>query len=261
MGTARFLLALVATNLRAAAGHRGAFWLQAGLMFGNNLIFFVFWWLLLRRVDSLGGWRLPDLATLYGIVAGAYGTSVLLGGGARNLARTIDDGGLDALLVHPKPVLLHAVGSHAEASGVGDLASSVLLLAWSGHASGVGGVALAILFAVCGALVLTSAGILAHSLAFWCGPINAFARQVWEYLITLSVYPASIWPLPLRTLAVLAIPSGVVGTLPAEALRAPSAGAVTIVVAATVAWTALAVFVFHRGLRAYASGSRFVGRG
>lgn len=258
--TLRFLLALVATNLRAAAGHRGAFWLQAGLMFGNNLIFFVFWWLLLRKVGTLGGWDLHDLATLYGIVAGAYGGSVLLGGGARNLARTIDDGGLDALLAQPKPVLLHAVGSDAQASGVGDLVSAVLLLAWSGTVDGAG-LVLAPLFAVCGALVLTSAGILVHSLAFWCGPLNAFARQVWEYVVTMSVYPATIWPLPFRTLAVLAIPSGVVGTLPVEALRAPTVGAVALVVAATVAWTALAAAVFHRGLRAYASGSRFVGRG
>jgi ABC-2 type transport system permease protein len=107
-GTLAFARALVATNLKAAFALRGAFWLQVVFMFLNNLIFFSFWWLAFQQIDDLAGWRLRDLCALYGLVAGAFGLSMVLGGGVRDLARSIADGELDTWLTQPKPPLLQA---------------------------------------------------------------------------------------------------------------------------------------------------------
>src|SRR5262245_62973044 len=95
----RFAAALVATNLRQSLALRGAFWLQAAFMVGNNLIFFTTWWIFFRRFDDVGGWHLADLATLFGTVAAGFGLCVVFAGGVRELARVIADGDLDALLL------------------------------------------------------------------------------------------------------------------------------------------------------------------
>src|SRR5262245_55689029 len=127
-GTARFLRALIAMNLRASLALRGAFWLQAAFMVLNNLAFFAVWWLMFDRFPELAGWRLRDMLTVFGVVASGFGISVIFAGGVRELARAIDQGELDTLIVQPKPVLLHAVASRTIASGWGDLATGCAML-------------------------------------------------------------------------------------------------------------------------------------
>src|SRR3954471_21356339 len=102
MSTLKFARALSATSRRAAIADRGAFLLRAGLMALNNGIFFTFWIVLLSRVPSIRGYRLGDVAVLYGVVALAHGTAVFFAGGMEHLSRTIDDGDLDALLAQPR---------------------------------------------------------------------------------------------------------------------------------------------------------------
>src|SRR4051812_39257074 len=105
MNSVRFVRSLLTTNLKAALMLRGAFVMQVVFMVLNNLTFFVFWWVLMRRVPSLRGWRLGDIQVLFGVVAAGVGVAVTLAGGVRHLGRFIDDGALDILLTQPKPVL------------------------------------------------------------------------------------------------------------------------------------------------------------
>jgi ABC-2 type transport system permease protein len=53
------------------------------------------------------------------------------------------------------------------------------------------------------------------------------------------------------------VPAGFVGYLPVRILHAPSFTNVTILVIVAVAYVGLAALIFDRGLRRYASGSRF----
>src|SRR6202521_5531789 len=114
----RFARALLATNLKATLMLRGAFVMQVVFMALNNVTFFVFWWVLMRRVPELRGWRLGDIQVLFGVVAAGFGTAVTVAGGVRHLGRFIDDGELDTLLTQPQPVLLHALGLRSQASGL-----------------------------------------------------------------------------------------------------------------------------------------------
>ena len=57
-----FARALLATNLKATLALRGAFVMQVVFMALNNLTFFVFWWALMRRVPTIRGWQLGDVA-------------------------------------------------------------------------------------------------------------------------------------------------------------------------------------------------------
>ncbi len=258
-GTLRFLGALVAMNLRASLALRGAFWLQAAFMLLNNVTFFAVWWILFERFPEIGGWRLADVATLFGVVASGYGLSVVFAGGVRELARSIDQGELDSLLVQPKPVLLHAVASRTVASGWGDLATGVgmLFLVGAFEPSALGWTLLAVATSGC---VFTASGVLVQSLAFWLDGIESFARQVWEFTLTFSLYPRPLFSGGVSFLLYTLLPAGFVGFLPAELVRAPTPLLAATALAAASGWTLLALYVFGRGLRRYASGNRIGAR-
>jgi ABC-2 type transport system permease protein len=256
----RFARTLLATNLRASLALRGAFWLQAAFMVGNNLAFFTTWWLLFARFHDIGGWRLPDMMTVFGVVASGFGLSVVFGGGARRLARMIADGELDPLLVQPKPVLLHAVGSASTASGWGDLTTGIGMLYLAGRLDleTLPFVALAVAVS---ATVFTSASVLFQSLAFWLGDVEQLSRQLWEFTLTFALYPQPLFAGGISFLLYTLLPAGFVGFLPVEVVRNPSALLCLSAAGAALGWWLLAVGVFALGLRRYESGSRFGARG
>jgi len=251
-----FARALIATNLKAALALRGAFVMQAAFMALNNATFFVFWWALMRHVRTIRGWTLGDIQLLFGIVAAAVGLTVTVAGGVRHLGRFIEDGDLDTLLTQPKSVLAYALGVRSMPSGVGDFVSGLIFIAWSGEVSwrSLPLVAAAI---VASALVFVACGIVFFSLAFWLGKVETVARQLWDLLITFSLYPEPLFGGMLRLALFTVLPAGFVGYLPARVVHAPSILGVGTLAIAAVAYVGLAVLVFERGLRRYASGSRF----
>ncbi|MHC5019724.1 MAG: ABC-2 family transporter protein, partial [Planctomycetota bacterium] len=109
-------------------------------------------------------------------------------------------------------------------------------------------------------IALTATGVLIHSLAFWAGPVHTLTRQLWEYSLVTSVYPASIYNGVARWLFFLVLPAAFVSQLPVELLRAPRWEWAVAWAGGTAIYALLAVAVFHRGLRVYTSGNRFTAR-
>jgi ABC-2 type transport system permease protein len=252
----RFAIALFRTNLRAALALRTTFVVQATFMCLNNLVFFVFWWVLLRRVPTLRGWRLNDIEALYGITATSFGLVVAIAGGVRHLGRTIEEGELDTLLTQPTPTLLYAIGLRSQASGVGDVVSGLGFLIASGRVSWTTA-PVAILAILAAAGTLLGSGIIFFSLPFWLSRTEAVSRHVWELLVTFSLYPEPLFGGVLRLLLFTLLPAGFVAYLPVRVLGSPSPGGLAGLLTASAAYVVLARFVFNRGLRRYESGSRF----
>jgi ABC-2 type transport system permease protein len=252
----RFPRALFALSFKTSLALRAAFVMQTTFMAINNLVFFVFWWILLHRVEHIRGWRLPEMALLFGVVACSYGLAVTVAGGVRQLPRFIDEGHLDTWLTQPKPVLLYALLCRSQASGIGDFCSGILLIALSGivRASTIPVVALAIVSSAC---ILLASGVMFFSLAFWLGRVETAARQLFESLVTFALYPEPLFGGPMRLVLFTVLPAGMVGYLPVRLVRDPSFGAGFALVCATLGYGALAIWVFGRGLRRYRSGSRF----
>lgn len=256
-GFARFLAALVATNLKASLALRGTFALQALFMVVNNVVFFTVWWLLLRRVPHVRGWRIDDVEVLFGIAAAGFGLVMAVAGGVRHLSRTIEEGELDTLLTQPRPLLPYAVGARSHASGVGDVLSGLLFLGISGHLT-LAGAPLVLLAILASAATVLASGIAFFSLAFWLSRSESLSRQLWELVITFALYPEPLFGGALRLLLFTLLPAGFIAYLPARIVREPSLEAVVLLVAGASVYLALACWVFGRGLRRYASGSRFV---
>ena len=256
MATARFAAALFGTSVRSALAERGAFFMRAVLMAVNNAIFFTFWIVLLSRVPRIRGYELGDVAVLYGVVAVAHGLAVFVAGGIQYLARVIHDGELDALLAQPKPTLLYAVGLRSQPSGLGDIVSGLVMIALSGRV-GLTGIPFVVAASLAGALVLVATAVLLHSAAFWLGRTETASRQLYEATLLFSLYPDTLFGGPMRWALFTVIPAGFVGYLPAQLIRHPTAATALIIALGVAAYTALAVWVFQRGLRSYSSGSRF----
>jgi viologen exporter family transport system permease protein len=251
-----FVRALVATNLKATLALRGAFVMQAVFMALNNVTFFVFWWALMRHVTTLRGWSLADIQVLFGIVAAAFGLTVTIAGGVRHLGRFIEDGDLDTLITQPKSVLIYALGVRSQPSGVGDFLSGIIFIALSGQLSWRTA-PLAVAAVIASALVFLATGILFFSLAFWFGKVESVARQLWDLLITFSLYPEPLFGGMLRLVLFTLLPAGFVGYLPARVVRGDSLLDIAILTFGAALYIGLAVITFERGLRRYASGSRF----
>jgi len=254
--TMRFAVALTRTSIRAALAERGAFLMRTALMALNNGIFFTFWIVLLSRVPRIRGYELGDIAVLYGVVAVAHGLAVFLAGGIQHLARVIHDGELDALIAQPKPTLLYAIGLRSQPSGLGDIVSGLVMIALSGRV-GVMGTPVVIAASVGAAVVLVATSVILHSSAFWLGQTETASRQLYEATLLFSLYPDTLFGGPMRWVLFTLIPAGFVGYLPSGLIRAPSIGAGVAIALGVAAYSLLAVLVFQRGLRSYASGSRF----
>lgn len=252
----RFCRALLATSLASAMAQRGAFLLQVGLMALNNAIYFSFWVVLFRHVSTIRGYALTDVIVLYGVVAAGVGLTTVVAGGAPKLAEAIHAGELDSLLSQPKPTLLYAIGRRTIASGLGDVATGIGMITLSGvvDLSRIPVVLFAILMS---AVICVAACVLFNSIAFWLGRMQMASRQLFESLITFSLYPEPLFGGPMRLLLFTLVPAGFVGYLPARMVRAPSPTIVIGLVVAVSVYSAAAWFVFERGLRVYASGSRF----
>lgn len=240
----------------AALALRGTFLLQASFMALNNLVFFVFWFVLLHEVEHVRGWYIEDIALLYGIVAAGFGLGATFAAGASQLGRMIDEGELDTFLSQPRSTLLYALGSRSNASGLGDLASGIALIALTGGAgwADLPWVALAMLLS---GLVFVASGVVFFSLPFWIGRSDTLARQLWDATITFALYPEPLFGGVLRLGLFTVLPAGLVGYLPASLVREPSPGHALIAVAAALAYATFARWMFERGLRRYTSGSRF----
>ncbi len=98
--------------------------LVTGLDFATILLMFT-------RVDSLGGWSLPEVAFLYGLSATAFGVADLVLGSMDVLGSRIRDGSFDTLLVRPAPVLAQVGADRFALRRLGRISQGGVVLGWA----------------------------------------------------------------------------------------------------------------------------------
>ena len=233
--------------------------MQIIFMIVNNLTYFIFWWLIFQKVEDINGYKLRDMAVIYGISAGAWGLSVVFAGGRRLIAQKIANGELDPILVQPKPILPHLMLSHYYPSGIGDLSSAFVLWGVTGYGLGVP-FTMFLISIVLAAVIFTAAGIAAQSMAFWLGPITQIARQYDEFLITFSVNPQNVFGPFIKTSVFTVLPAGLITFLPNEAIRQSSWELLGLMLLGAGLLLFTSVVIFSRGLRLYSSGGGMVMR-
>lgn len=219
----------------------------------NNATFLVQWFILLRLREDVGGYTLREIMLLWGLVAASYGLSHILFARVFSLSELIIKGKLDSFLVQPKNVLVSVLTSSTDISAIGDFLYGVVIVC--ACRPGVGGFFLFLLFVVTGAVIFTSMALLMGSLSFWFVRMDMLQNQMVMNIVSFGTYPDGIFSGVTRFLLYFVIPAGMAVWHPVHVLVSFDAGMLFTVLGYVCGLTVLAVAVFYRGLRRYASGN------
>lgn len=255
--TLRFVWTYLQTNMQSAMEYRTSFLSQVFFMLVNNLMLLFFWWILFSRIDHLNGWKFSHIIGLYAVASGSFGFQALIFGGSLRLSNWISEGRIDHYLLSPKPVLLHLIVSHSMPSAWADILFAFAVFCWAINGD-LGKLAYFPLFLITGGLVMTSFAVIVHSISFWIGSATNLAHQLYEPLLTFSLYPEGIFSPIVRIVLYTLIPAGFVSYLPVRILERISLGSIGVLIGAALIFTTLAHFIFYRGLRRYESGNLLV---
>jgi len=176
-------------------------------------------WVLFSRFGSLQGWRLPEVALLYGIVNVSFGLAELMGRGFDMFAALVKSGDFDRLLLRPRSTAFQVAAGEVQAMRVGRILQGGVVLVWSLIALGVHlspAWMLLILFAIAGCCCLFYGLLVLYAtLAFW----TTESLEVMNILIyggtEVGSYPFSIFRPWFRRIFIFLVPLACVTYLPA----------------------------------------------
>lgn len=254
MSTARATVYASLAAVRSALADRAAFWLQAGGMAVNNGFWLLLWFLFFTGFRQVGGWGLADMARLIGVLYLLFGLATVFLGGYRDLAGAILRGDIDALLTQPGAVLPRLLSRESIPSAWGDIFAGVIVLAFSARLDLIGAAAAAAAVVI-GAVVWLSTAVIFGSLAFWIADSRSLARDLSDFTLMISMYPASIYQGWTKILIFTVLPAGFIAIAPAQLVRHPSAQALAVALGAAVVFPILAALVFGAGLQRYRQGA------
>jgi ABC-2 type transport system permease protein len=252
--TATTYAAQALAAIRTSFADRTNFVLQVAGMAVNNGFWLVLWFLFFTGFREVGGWRIGDMARLLGVVYSLFGASAIFFGGYRDMAGAILRGEIDALLTQPKPVLPRLLARDSIPSAWGDLGTGLVIL---GVNAGLDwrSAALSLVAISIGMVAWLSTTVIFASLAFWAAGARSLSRDLMDFTLLVSTYPASIYSGWTKLVAFTVLPAGFVAMAPVGLVREPSWGAAGLALGGAAVYAAIAAGVFHLGLARYRRGA------
>ncbi|GAA3820933.1 ABC transporter permease [Streptomyces chiangmaiensis] len=122
---------ITAMWIRSTMAYRASFVMTTLGNFAATALDFLAIMLMFSRIDTLGGYSLPEVAFLYGLSAIAFGFADLALGSMDRLGRRVRDGTLDMLLVRPAPVLAQVAADRFGLRRLGRIVQGALVLGYA----------------------------------------------------------------------------------------------------------------------------------
>jgi ABC-2 type transport system permease protein len=122
---------LILQSVRAQLSYRASFValvLAAFLTTGCEFLAMV---VAFDRFGSLGGWRLEEVALLYGMVGTGMGLADMVTNGFDSFGNTVRRGDFDRILLRPRSTALQLFGQELTLRRLGRLSQAVLVLSWA----------------------------------------------------------------------------------------------------------------------------------
>lgn len=249
----RVCLLAVKYNIMREMLNKVTFLTNIGFMMVNNATFILQWTILFHLKEDIGGYGMREVMLLWGLAASTFGLSRILFARAFSLSELIVSGKLDSYLVQPKNVLLGVITSATNSSAIGDLLYGLILLCV--FCFSAGRLLLFLLFTVTGAVIMAAFALLFGSLSFWFVRADSLSHHMVNSAISFSTYPDGIFHGAARFLLYQILPVGMAIYRPVHVMMDFDLADLLRVLAYTVLLCVLAVIVFYRGLRRYASSN------
>ena len=238
--------------------NKTSFIMNVLFMILNNASFIIQWIILYSLKEDVGGYSFNQVLLLWAIAASTYGFSHFIFKKAYTLSDTITNGKLDSFLVQPKNVLISAITTDIEVSALGDILYGFIVLFISGIT--ITKFLLFTLFTITGAIIITDVAIILGSLSFWFGRSDMIADTGNNLMTSFATYPDGIFKGLAKILLLTIIPIGLTAYFPIWVMTKFDIKLTLIIIALTIAITALTFVIFYRGLRRYSSSNLMISK-
>jgi len=104
VGGVRFYVQLISINIRSQLQYRTSFFLMAAGNFMISIADFLAVWVLFSRFSLLRGWRLPEIALLYGLISTSFAFSEAFARGFDVFGQQVQSGEFDRMLCRNGPI-------------------------------------------------------------------------------------------------------------------------------------------------------------
>lgn len=211
-------LRLVAARLRGQVQYRLSFLLQVSASFTSTLVGLLAIVILFRAFHDLAGWRVAEVALLYGLVSLAFGLTELFGAGFDQVTVLVRTGEFDRLLIRPAAPFLQVLAADLQMWRLGRVAQGFVALALAQHWLALVWTpvkTLVFLSAVTStALVFFTVLVIGAALCFWTVE-SSEAQNIFTYGGTeLASYPLHIYDRWLRAAFLYLVPLGLTSYYP-----------------------------------------------
>ena len=213
-----------------------------------------------RHTNSVAGWNKYEMLLLVGtsmliqrLLMGLFWSNLF------EMGRNVRTGAFDFYLAQPGNPLFMVSTRKLDPDGLANTVVAAALICYAAHRLGLHpgftGVLLYIALLACGLVIHYSLFLLATSATFWIIKTEGIEGTYFT-IVDFSRLPREAFRGVANVLLVYLLPAVVVSNVPANMLIHGFNPVYAVWLgAASLAWFALAVFVFNRGLRRYASAS------
>lgn len=213
-----------------------------------------------RHTDSVAGWSKYEMLLLVGtsmliqrLLMGFFWSNLF------EMGRNVRNGNFDFYLAQPGNPLFMVSTRKLDPDGLANSFVAAAVVVYSVHRLGLHpgllDVVIYLALVACGLVIHYSLFLLTTSTTFWIIKTEGIEGSYFT-IFEFSRLPREAFRGVANVLLVYLLPAVVVGNVPARILIHGFQPAYALwVFGLSVAWFALSVFVFHRGLRRYASAS------
>lgn len=253
----RFIWSYAKINVQSGMEYRWNFILQAVLMFLNDVMWIVFWYIFFKKFPIVNDWGFIDMLLVYSVLTISVGIAGVVFGNYLDIARIIKNGGLDFYLSLPKSELMHLLVSNCRFTALGDLIFGLVIavgfidpLKWP----------LLMVLCVLATAIIVSFAVILGALSFFIGSSTELSRNAIFGLYATASYPYSIFHGATKIILMFIIPAGFVTGIPVALLKGFDLVQLGYMILFTIVIVTLAGILFRKGVKRYESGNAIVAR-